>query len=133
MEPIVVFCIITLLLCIIIFGYYERCTTVKIKNAKLRLRRYYDYFILEKRYFPGIWIDITKQELEIPTYVYTYIENVHIYGNDSFHDKLRTVNFKILHDKNEADEQFEMINSFTSLEKYTEYVKRRQEQLKTNT
>ena len=101
---------------------------VKIKGKLLRLGNHYNKFVIEKFYFPGIWLQVLNKPFIVPLYVTEVTDDMRCEKNTNGEETKRLTYFPDTDDREVAEEAFNRINSYTSKEKFKKYIKAKQQE-----
>lgn len=117
--------VVIVILWIILTAYYDGFNDepVKIKNECLRLGNHYDKFVIEKFYFPGIWLQVINKRFVVPTYVTEITEDMENICNSKGEIISRTTVFPDTDDYELAKREFARIDAYTTRDKYRKYIK----------
>ena len=117
--------VVSLILGIILPAYYDGFNdeSVKIKNRCLRLGNHYDKYVIEKLYFPGIWLRIINRPFVVPTYVTEITEDMENICNSKGEIISRTTVFPDTDDYELAKREFARIDAYTTRDKYKKYIR----------
>lgn len=126
LGPIIFCCLILFfVLCFILTAYYDGFSDepVKIKNRCLRLGNHYDKYVIEKFYFPGIWLQVINKPFVVPTYVTEITEDMANIYNSKGKIISRTTVFPDTDDYELAKQEFARIDAYTTRDKYRKYIR----------
>ena len=117
--------VVIVILWIILTVYYDGFNDepVKIKNECLRLGNHYDKFVIEKFYFPGIWLQVINKPFVVPTYVTEITEDMENICNSKGEIISRTTVFPDTDDYELAKREFVRIDAYTTRDKYRKYIR----------